>query len=345
MNITYNLQFNDDIKIFTDSDLDGTGCRIFFEYYLKQYNFLIKQSSIGEVDGEFTEIYQYNDCVVIFADLVPTLETYIKLKQVAKAIFIFDHHKTSYLRLKDTVIENYIYDQELCSAYLVYEFFSKGKRYNKCADELSKLINIYDTFRENEELFFTSLGLNAMLWKEVMDKNHKYISNTYGYDMFVNRNLKKVITFRDEGFVFFDNEKKYIKTNEEKIKKMLEKAEKDMIINYDSENRKYCYFELSSKISIIASLILSKYKEIDYVLAHNTFKVEGRPENVKKFSLRTRRENLDLSKMAEYLNKLGEGPGQGGGHEMAAGFVITDIELHEKFKNGGLVYETNLQAV
>lgn len=334
----HNFKEDSQIFIFTDSDLDGTGCRIVFEHYLKNYtNFVIKQTTVKDVN-DLLALTEISNSLILFSDLVPDVEQYQRLSQNNNIIYLFDHHQTSYDRLKDIALENYYYSTEYCATKVVYDFFSKGKRINKCLHEFVELVNVYDTWQEDDDRFFTALGINSILWREVASRKNKLVAEYYGMDEFVRRQLKKIVSFTQEGYILFDDEQKYIQEKRAKIIDTADKIQNKLTIFTDSAGLKYGYFEMPSMISILASLILKNLPELDYLIAQNTYKVEGAPPGVKRFSIRSKRDNLDVSKIAIALNKLGSGTGDGGGHQKAAGFNMTDLNVLEQIRTGNLQY-------
>lgn len=288
--------------ISVDSDTDGTACKLLFTYF--DHEAKIIQSSVGpKVDGEISNLNLDDYDFFGFADLVPSRDIYEKLLATGKPVYIWDHHETSRRNLEGISNPDYHYDLERCSAKLVYDYYRDTKEHNQCLKEYVDRVNAYDLWHDDESLFEDGKNLNNILFWFIRDSRWK--SDKVGYDRFIDLQLKKV--YMHPHFTFLDFEQEIIEKENEKEDKKFKKVRNNISFRKDSEGRLYGYFELDSKVSIVCSRILKEFKELSYVMCYNLWEDNG------KFSLRTRREDLNMAKLAEKIMK------GAGGHKKAAG--------------------------
>lgn len=307
------------VCIISDFDLDGSAGAALFHFFMPSYSdtYKVYQTKINDVDL-LKDIFTQNE-VVIFADLAPTEETYQWLINNGKEVIIFDHHVSTRERLGD--LPNYIYDVNKSATKIVYDFFTDGlKRFQyKNLTEFVSYVNAYDLFLTDTEDFKTGFYLNAVLMHMVMPMRRKEMEEV-GYKRFIDHQLRK-IRERPERFYLSNFEKDIGKEEDERIKKEYKNARKNMKVRTDSEGRKYLYFELSAKISVVANKLIEEIDYIDYIVVFNKYV----PKDL-KFSLRARKDGFDVRKIAE---KYG-----GGGHQSAAGIQLDDEQLCDAIRIG-----------
>jgi nanoRNase/pAp phosphatase (c-di-AMP/oligoRNAs hydrolase) len=107
---------------------------------------------------------------------------------------------------------------------------------------------------------------------------------------------------------------------ERKEKKNFEEAKKSLKIRQDSKGNTYGYFECGSKLSWISCLILKTYPQLNYIICHSTFLEKYKNEENGKISLRSRKNEFDVSLLAEKW--------KGGGHTESAScnLLLEDFE-------------------
>lgn len=306
--------------VFVDSDLDGTFCRLLFEWFEPDTEIL--QSSTG---GLLNTLIQNLDLshfsTVGFADLSPSREIYDQIQAAGKTIFMWDHHETTRVKtLAGIDNNNYYYDLGRCSTRLVYDYFRDlhPDMDRDCIREAVMRVDAYDRWEDGSPLFQDGKNLNNILLRHVQE--NRMMSDTKGYDKFVDIQFKKFLLH--DHFEFLDNELMIIAEENKKEDTKFKRIKKTISLRKDRENRLFGYFELDSKISIICSRILKEFPQLDYVLVYNLFEDNG------KFSLRTRKEHIQVNTLAE---KYGNG-----GHKQAAGlrFLPEQREFVDNLRNG-----------
>lgn len=308
---------NKKIQAFCDLDLDGTTCKLVFDFVLPLYtkDFRIEQTKINDVDF-LKEQMEWAD-ILLFADLAPQKETHEWLINQGKIVYIFDHHFTTRQLLGDLPL--YIYDKERCGAKILYDFFKEDLSDYPSLGELVTYVNARDLFLTHTDEFHKGTWLHAILFKAI--RPFQFSENQIiGYNKFVQYQKQKIIS-NPLAFFFFRSEVETGKAFEKALKESLKKARSTLKKRVDSLGRKYLYFEIGAKVSDIAHVFLSEMEWVDYIVIHNIFK-----KGEQRFSLRSREGGVDVSKIASLY--------KGGGHQPAAGLEIEDPGLFEDFRLG-----------
>lgn len=223
---------------------------------------------------------------VLILDYSYDSEVMKDIQENSKSLFIIDHHKTAYDRLKDISEDNYLLRMEKSGVGLTWEYFTGDKENlplflqyiqdrdiwtNKLefTDEIFQATNFIekhfllwefyiDYFVKNGDIFYTALGIGRTLLK---NKNNE-VSDI------LNKYYKKIFQIKD---------------------------------------KKYNVAYINSPIhgSDLGHNLLQHFDDIDFA-AIWTF--DGQKT---RFSLRSRENGTDVSKIAELYN--------GGGHFCAAG--------------------------
>ena len=314
----YNCAKNNKPLIIVDLDLDGQGCRILFEYYLSKNNldYDIIQSRISDVDHLEEELLDHD--LIVYADLAPTLESYNNLINMGKIVYILDHHESSKERLGN--LSNYFYDKTKSATKIVYEFLTEGlpeRAIHKGIVKFVNYVNAYDLFLTKTEDFKFGKYLHYILFSHVFDKS-TFGNQERGYDNFAELQLRKFDYFKD--FTWVPLERKYIQKEVKKEEKALREAKNSYQKRVDSQGLSYGYIELGTKVSLIASMMLEKLDDIDYMVIYVTYKPHDH-----KFSLRSKGD-FNVRAIAEKYN--------GGGHLNAAGLQLETEELRDKYRKG-----------
>jgi oligoribonuclease NrnB/cAMP/cGMP phosphodiesterase (DHH superfamily) len=291
------LSFKAPALILTDSDNDGSGCRVLFQYFLGSKVRII-QTSASDVnhvlDEEARAVEQFS--IIGFADLCCDEEHFTKFLAEKEQVFLWDHHPRAEVIQNSPDIH---WDINRCSARIVYDWF--GNYTSPVMERYVELVQIFDLWKDSHPDFREALDLNNLLFWYRRQKNYDP-----SHDRFVETQIEK-IRFWDS-WDYLDVEKKVIREEREKEAKYLKKALKDMKIREDSEGHRYAFFELPAKLSYVAHTILTQNPDLDFILAKSSFE---RDRN--KFSLRSK--NLPVNGIAQSFG--------GGGHKQAAGFLMT----------------------
>lgn len=304
----------------TDSDSDGSQCRLLFEFFLPHFNCKSNrffQTKVNEIEYIKDQLSRYD--TILFADLAPTKELYDWCISENKDVWIFDHHKTTREILGE--LPQYIYDVNRSATQIVFDFMQLQKVVDipESLRIMVSYVNAYDLWLANTEEWKKGKWLNAILWSYI--KPHRWSNNeARGYKNYIDFQLRKIEKHPDK-FIFFPSERVVIAEDAELERKATKKAFETKKLRKDSQGRKYIYFESGAKISLLAHRFLSSMQTIDYVVAHNTF-----DKKLKKFSLRSRENEIDVSVIAQVYG--------GGGHQAAAGIELEDDQLFEDIKIG-----------
>lgn len=311
------------IYVVSDSDLDGVGShiisRIYIEPVASQYLFTI---TAKRDMSEFSMINALGSDIIIFIDITPTNDLYIKLQELEKQVYIFDHHITSYNDLMSIVENNYYFTEEKCGCKIFFDEVTRGYRTSKVIFQFVQLIDTYDRWQKQSLLWKDAEKLQNIMyeyvnWFEDNPDNEKY-------QKFINIQVEKIQ--RGKNFYFTQYEESLAKNAEEKKRKNLEVARKTLRIRRDNSGNNYAYFECNSKLSIIGNIILDEYDNIDYVIGHSTYEETFKNKKNGKVSLRSKG-----SFEVNHIAKLYEG----GGHPQAAGIELP-LEIFEQLKNGAI---------
>lgn len=321
----YLYEYFKDKKIYciTDTDLDGVSSHLLTRFYIQPIAFEYYYTLTGDRQmTEFEDKYCDKSDIIIFIDLAPTLDLYNQLIEKNKEIFIFDHHETHWIELGELIPnDHYFYSTEYCASKVFFDEITKGKRIGKCIYQYVELVNIYDTWQQQSYLWNDAKKLQDIMWEYVnwLDVD---LTNNNRNDFFVNKQLEKI----DKGkyFYFTQFEERLYAKAKQKEERNLKDAKRSLQIRIDNSGNKYAYFECTSKMSIIANILLNENPDLIYIAGHPTFPELYRNTPNGMVSLRSR-DGFRVNQIAEIYG--------GGGHYQAAG-VDLGVELFKKFKMG-----------
>lgn len=302
-------------------DLDGIGSIIIGKYYIEP---IVKEFNL--FSGDYTDIESFdldlvNEIdVICFTDITPTVNLYNILIKMNKIVKVFDHHQSAYTTLMNIIPkEDYYYSTEKCGTKIFFDELTRGIRASKCVWQFVELCNTYDLWMESSALWKDGKALHNILWGS-MDWGST--NNLIKYDKFIQNQMEKFQ--KGKNYYFTQYEDRLAKSALEKEKENLLFAKKNIQFRKDNEGNEYAYFECTSKISIIANLLLKEYPKLDYICAHSTYKDKlGIFEP--SLSLRSLG-GTDVSIIASLYDS--------GGHKQAAGISFKDYDLFLKFRNG-----------
>lgn len=314
------------IYAHVDSDLDGICCKIIAEHYIRPIAkelFIVSSPDRSMLDFEM--LYAKQSDIILFADIAPTSDLYLKLTQdLKKEVILFDHHsggENGFRCLQDIVKENYYYSEVFCGAKVFFDCLTKGKRYNKVLSQIVELCNVYDTWQETSLLWKTARDLNNVMYGYVNWMTDK--DNPKKFDKFIDEQLLKIKNGRY--FYFTSYEEDRIKVALKKEQDALKQAKTCLNHRVDSQGNNYIYLEINSKISYVCNQLLKEMEKVKYIIGHSTF--EDKNGLTPKISIRTINDrNIDVAKIAE---KWG-----GGGHPCSAGVLFKDLADFIKLQKG-----------
>ena len=312
---------NKKIYTITDADLDGVGSHIISRIYIEPVvsQFLFTLTAERDM-SEFSMVNAIDSDIIIFVDIAPTNELYLKLQQLDKQIYIFDHHITSYNNLMCIVDENYYFTEEKCGCKIFFDEVTKGFRTSKVIFQFVQLVDTYDRWQKQSLLWKDAEKLQDIMYEYV--DWYKKESNDIKYNKFINIQIEKIV--KGKNFYFTQYEEKLDKSAKEKKRKNLEIARKNLQLRRDNSGNNYAYFECNSKLSTIGNIILDEYENLDYVIGHSTYEETWGDNPNGKISLRSKG-SFKVNHIAELHN--------GGGHPQSSG-VDLPLELFQQLKKG-----------
>ena len=171
------------IFIITDSDLDGAGSYMVFNWALKQ-SIPYEQTTVTNFRSFFSKWYAQNgndfDCIYIL-DL-DVSESNMDLVD-KENITIIDHHDSHVRNAhKYTKANTLIKKETSCSKLILRDFASKGVQFTPSQLELIVYIDDYDSYSLKHE---NSHKLNTVYWTYQGNRLDKFITDfMYGFDEF-----------------------------------------------------------------------------------------------------------------------------------------------------------------
>lgn len=310
--------------LITHSDLDAVGCVVVFKYYNQEFDKIISMN-YNEYENEifkYDNLKKYDE--IIYADFSPDIKSLEVIIENKIKTTIFDHHESFYndiwnsdAKYKDCEFITYWYDKNKCGTKIVYDKLS-GKRKPKALNTLVTLVDTYDLWKSDDDLFPWAQDVNRLMWKYA-----NYAVQGYGKILKpIIEFLKKVEGFHD--FFFTKNEQDMINDVKKKEKKVYFNACRKLLIRTDSKGHKFGITKCDSKISITLFNILKTRKDLDYIIGINTF-LENRTGEL-KLSIRSL-DNFNCLRL-KYAK----------GHEKASGSENNDVDfINDLWK--GKIYE------
>jgi len=299
------------------ADIDGLGSVILAKkYYNDKIDYIL--CDIGELNEILKEDYNDYDMVYICdleigSDAVKNISNN---KGLDKKIKHFDHHTISIKNNIPNYINSkiYLHNRQTCGTELFYEYLltldNKINLNNKFYRRFVEAVRENDTWDFQEE-------------KELGD-NLVSIMNLLGPTSYIDFVLS--LSYQDD-FILPDT---YINllNNQEQIKQeYIDKCDKNIFItNY--KGNKIAVSISEQYRSVLGDIICKRHQDIDYILIINFYRMSC--------SLRSIRDDIDLSKIAKLYHH------NGGGHQKSAGFVI-DKESINNLGNIITDYMNNLK--
>lgn len=272
-----------------------------------------------EEKGEHSDLRSLSpEDSVFYVDFTPDEEARNIIQSLGVRCTIIDHHESQYEMIENWKKEydkvEFIYDVNKSGTLLYYEYLcDRHGLDNKVAEELCNIVSTYDLWQKTSPLWEQAQNLNRLMWKI---PNWAYRNDPVKlHEFFINGQLWKLTN--SDHFFFNRLEKEKINADIKQEKEMFLdlintkgriKTRKDKSGNY------FSIFKLNKKISIICSLILEKYRKLDYVICINTY-----DENNPKVSVRSK-EHIDILKFKDV-----KGHPQAGGVEGATAKFCDDL--------------------
>jgi len=254
-------------KLFVShSDLDGAGCLAIARHFNDKLKFtaMISRDYDFELDEEdFEYMKTFNE--IIIADLSIKEEKTKELRELGIIVRFFDHHESA-VWLKDE--KDSSYNLDYCGTYLFWNDYVKKfiSRYPLIIDEFVSLVNVYDLWKQEDELWERAKNLNSVLYGV---KNYSAGSNYYKMLPFFELFEQKISHLTE--WTETRKEKLLVAKSNKREQDMYEKAVKNMTIREDKKGKLFGTFALVSKISVVCSRILQEQENLDYIVCFNTW--------------------------------------------------------------------------
>lgn len=333
--------------LFTDSDMDGCGCKIVFELahqsWTEGVDFEVIKLDHGNIDDEIMNHINNgyrsnlinNQTVICFSDLCPSRNCLYTIQQIGNPIKIWDHHQSA-LHAREAVpdgatiiIENDMGVLQSGTSVIYQHFCNEGFNSNEGVGEffanmdasqselVGKLIDsirAYDTFEFKQTGAIIPKQLNTLFYMLGFDNFYiRYM------DRILNMNSNEVIDPQDMMFVKarMDNEQAIIAKF---IKDTVDPTKQQIIFPIEINNIKvaFTYGAKGASISELGYQWLLEHPEFDAIASIML-------GDKISFSFRAVKDDVNV-------NELLAIPLGGGGHPKAAG-----AELSEEFA-GRLLY-------
>lgn len=310
------------ILISSHSDLDALGCYILYN--------ILRQESEDTIDfwmnnyGDYEDnVYEYDQLKsydkIIYADFSPDEKCRAIIQENNIPCIVCDHHIAVEEDLKawDYDKKEYYFDNEKCGTKIFYEYLIKNYNLynNKVLEEFIELVDTYDLWKKDSELWIKASDLNRLLYKTMVF----YKEGISKYTTFVSLIMNKILY--EDSFEFNKIEQQKIiddKKREDTIfNDIIKNPAKTIKTRKDSKGRHFCVIKCNTKVSMICNRLLDKYSKLDYVFAINTF-------NKDRLSISVRsKPHINLMELEGIK-----------GHEQAAGLLNVDQELIDNLWSG-----------
>lgn len=276
-------------------------------------------------DGTFKHELLTRFDEIVYADFSPDEKSLDIIKANQIKTTIYDHHESFYedvwnndLSLKDSSFITYWYDKNRCGTKIMFDQL-KGKRSLHSLIEFVELVNTYDLWEWNTELFEEAVNLNRLLWKYFYWDGSGYSKYKKIIKVFVDK-IKN-----NSSFLYDRGEKAYIAKTLAGEKKTLQEANKKLLIRTDEKGNKFGITRLSRKVSYTLFKILTQRRDLEYIIGINEYELKTTGQL--KISVRSldKFNCLDL----QYTK----------GHRSACGADGITNEFVEKLWRGKEVYE------
>jgi oligoribonuclease NrnB/cAMP/cGMP phosphodiesterase (DHH superfamily) len=297
------------------SDMDGVGNKILALYFGLNFDYMLmvdynfeetKQETINKI-LEFNEIF--------FTDFCPSKDYLLKLLDLNKKVWIYDHHLSSEF-CKEIKHENLIvsHDKNRCGTKIFFEDYIKKEVENidfidniNVLNHFITLVDTYDCWRQDDKLWQEADSLNKLLYKMLLwdvDPQHQY-------DNFVDIILEKLDTLTE--WKWTTKEMRLVQEARDREDRIYNESNKMLKKRIDEKDFKFGIFKAGANISVVCSRLLKEHEDLEYIICINTFKPEGC-----KISIRSKVFDCTQLNFAD-------------GHEQACGGALPSLEYVNDF--------------
>lgn len=299
-------------------DLDGCGIIVLAEYfhrYLLFDDILMLDYDFEKNENIVDYINDYSEIVI--ADLTLPEED---LKKFKSNVSLFDHHsETEWI----SSYNDSVWDKNRCGTKIFWEEYVKPriKRYPPIVDYFVDLVNVYDQWNLESNLWEEAKNLNSVLYGLKNYSSPENYGKALPFFHLMKTKFDKLKEWR-----WTSKEQRIIESSKEKEDAIFEKCKNHISIRVDSQKKLFGVIMLSSKISLVASRILHEFENLDYLVAINSYGgVQG------KLSLRSKNgfncNNIHVAK----------------GHDAAAGARLSVEDTKRFWEENDLALKYNIQ--
>lgn len=291
--------------LITDLDLDGTATLVLQRYFEIPYDSVQALDYGWEKDEDkLRQAAKYE--IIHMVDKSVEEDEYQFLIDQGCEVWIFDHHGTSeWLKGKPHVF----HDQTRCGTKIFFDdfIFPVVKRTKQIVTQFVTLVDTYDLWKKDSELWEEAQNLNRILYRMYLWGESEQMRKV---ERFVNQQVQKLS--KANTWFWLRNEQENIREAHEQEERVYREVTSIMNGRLDTKGRRFLISKASSKISITCSRILEEVPEAYYIIIVNTYGgLNGR------VSFRTQREDFNLPQELCYAK----------GHPAAAGGEMTPEEV------------------
>ncbi|MDP4550626.1 oligoribonuclease [Alkalihalobacillus macyae] len=287
------------IKLFTDSDLDGTACALIAEIAFED-DANVTHCTYRNLDKRVEDFLQQNPNDPVFiTDLSVSREVEQKLEsryQTGSHVQMIDHHATAmHFNEYEWGFVDPGKEQKTCAATLFYQFLLEKEKIERMEglEQFLELVRLYDTWDWEEE-------------NEVDAKRLNDLFSIMGRETFKSEMLRR-LTREPDSFSFHESEEMILDLEERKIERYIHQKNRQLVQTFIDE---YCVglVHAESYHSELGNELNKRNPHLDFITIIN--------DGSRRLGFRTIHDEADVS---EFASRFG-----GGGHPKAAGCELNE---------------------
>lgn len=222
----------------TQYDLDACASTIMARLLHGQERFC-RYGSYAKLDGDLDQMIQNPAQSVIVMDLCLEVYHLEKLLNNYRHVTIYDHHPGS---RKYTIAKHprmkVFFSLDMCTTSLVFEYLNKTySTEDPQLKALSNLVNVYDMWQVDHELWDQAYDLNLLFWKyHPAEFQHQFANGLRPYTDQEKAYIEEKRAFIREGVA----NTVYTELNKDTVLFMVHESE--LVNNYTLQNRDYKFY-------------------------------------------------------------------------------------------------------
>lgn len=292
-------------------DMDGLMPVILDRYFGLLFSKTISTNYGDDLELESVKsgLYEF----VVYTDFTPSDCVKKAIEEQNMKVIIFDHHIAvneeilNWSKIYNNIY--YLFDNDRCGTKIYYDYLiDNGCESNSVVEEIVDLVNVYDLYNQESELWENAFKLNTLMYctGKYWEKTDKFKC----FEFFMNTVLWKMQNAKH----FFFNNLETSKINADIAKanslfeNLINNAKCEISTRKDSKGFYFAVFHCNSKVSDICSKMLKKYSKLSYVCCINNYDKDN-----PRISLRSK-EGFDLTEL-KYVK----------GHANASGVAVEEV--------------------